>query len=136
MVQLATLLLQIVVILAAIRAAGWVCRRCRQPQVVGEMVAGIVLGPSVLGWVMPGLSSFVFPERSLPFLNALSQVGLAELAGLRRTLLVWLATADTTGLDEDGIVALFTSALRDFHERRGAARTRGGAASSETEAVA
>jgi Kef-type K+ transport system membrane component KefB len=76
MMQLATLLLQIVVILAAIRVAGWVCRRLRQPQVVGEMVAGIVLGPSVLGWVSPGLSSFVFPERSLPFLNSLSQVGL------------------------------------------------------------
>jgi hypothetical protein len=47
-----------------------------------------------------------------------------------------LATADTTGLDEDGIVALFTSALRDFHERRAGSATRGGAASGESEAVA
>ena len=50
---------------------------------------------------------------------SVSQVALPELTGLRRSLLAWLATADTAGLDEDGIVALFTSALRDFRERRG-----------------
>ena len=66
----------------------------------------------------------------------LSQVGLPELAGLRKALLGWLSAADGAGLDEDGIVALFTSALRDFHERRGGSRTRGGAASGETEGVA
>ena len=49
----------------------------------------------------------------------LSQVALPELAGLHKSLLGWLTTADAAGLDEDGIVALFTSALRDFHERRG-----------------
>jgi GntR family transcriptional regulator len=68
--------------------------------------------------------------------GTLSQVALPELTGLRRSLLDWLATADTAGLDEDGIVALFTSALRDFHERRSGSRTRGGAASGESEAVA
>jgi GntR family transcriptional regulator len=62
--------------------------------------------------------------------GTLGQVALPELTELRRSLLGWLATADTAGLDEDGIVALFTSALRDFRERRG------GAASDETEAVA
>ncbi|MGA8016512.1 MAG: GntR family transcriptional regulator [Candidatus Dormiibacterota bacterium] len=51
----------------------------------------------------------------------LNQVALPELTELRRSLLGWLATADATGLDEDGMVALFTSALRDFRERRGAA---------------
>ena len=50
--------------------------------------------------------------------------------------IVWLATADTAGLDADGIVALFTSALRDFHERRASSATRGGAAGDESEAVA
>jgi GntR family transcriptional regulator len=48
----------------------------------------------------------------------LSQATLPELAVLHRSLLGWLATADSAGLDEDGIVALFTSALRDFRERR------------------
>jgi len=66
----------------------------------------------------------------------LSQVALPELAGLRKALLGWLATADGAGLDEDGIVALFTSALRDFYERRSGPRTRGGAASGGTEGVA
>jgi GntR family transcriptional regulator len=48
----------------------------------------------------------------------LSRVPLPELTELRRSLLVWLATAGTAGLDEDGIVALVTSALRDSRERR------------------
>jgi len=66
----------------------------------------------------------------------LSQVALPELTALRRSLLGWLGTADGAGLDEDGMVALFTSALRDFHERRSGSRTRGGAAGGETEGVA
>src|SRR5262252_7079159 len=63
----------------------------------------------------------------------LSQVALPELAALRRSLSGWLTAADGAGLDADGIVALFTSALRDFHERRSGSRTRGGAPSGETE---
>ncbi len=66
----------------------------------------------------------------------LSQVALPELAGLHRSLLGWLTTAGAAGLDEDGIVALFTSALRDFYERRNGSRSRGGAAGGETEGVA
>jgi DNA-binding transcriptional regulator YhcF (GntR family) len=50
----------------------------------------------------------------------LSQVALPELAGLRRSLLGWLAAASATGLDEDGIVALFTSTLREFRGGQGA----------------
>src|SRR6266550_183491 len=63
----------------------------------------------------------------------LSQVALPELATLRRSLLGWLGTADAAGLDEDGIVALFTSALRDFHERRSGTGERRGARSGEAE---
>lgn len=48
----------------------------------------------------------------------LSQVTLPELGGLRRSMLGWLATAEEAGLDEDGMVALFTSALRDFFKTR------------------
>jgi GntR family transcriptional regulator len=66
----------------------------------------------------------------------LNQVALPELTALRRSLVGWVATADEAGLDEDGIVALVTSALRDFYERRGGSGTRGGAASGETEVVA
>jgi GntR family transcriptional regulator len=82
---------------------------------------------------------------------ALSQVTLPEIAGLRKTLFGWLAAADTAGLDQDGMVALFTSALRDFHGARGVRRDgppgkghqrrdgqagRPGAATGETEGVA
>jgi GntR family transcriptional regulator len=66
----------------------------------------------------------------------LNRVALPELAALQRSLLGWLTAAEETGLDEDGIVALFTRALRDFHERRGGSRTPGGAAGDETEDVA
>jgi GntR family transcriptional regulator len=66
----------------------------------------------------------------------LSQVALPELAGLRKTLLGWLATADAAGLDADGMVALFTSVLRDFHKRRSGQADRGGAAGGQTEGVA
>jgi GntR family transcriptional regulator len=66
---------------------------------------------------------------------ALTQVALPELSGLRRSLLGWLADADTAGLDEDGVVALFTSVLRDFYKRRGGEADRG-VASGETEGVA
>lgn len=66
----------------------------------------------------------------------LSQVALPELTELRRSLSGWLDIADAAGLDEDGMLALFTSALRDFYERRGRSRTPRRAASGETEGVA
>ena len=66
----------------------------------------------------------------------LSQVALPELTGLRRALLGWLSTADAAGLDEDGMVALFASALRDFYERRGGQDRGGETAGGETEGVA
>src|ERR1035437_7370342 len=65
----------------------------------------------------------------------LSQVALPELAALRRSLPGWLAAADGAGLDENGIVALFTSALRDSRERRAGQADRG-AAGCETEGAA
>jgi len=66
----------------------------------------------------------------------LSQVALPELTELRRSLSGWLTAADGAGLDEDGIVALFTSELRDFYERRGSPSERRGVAGSESEGVA
>jgi GntR family transcriptional regulator len=66
----------------------------------------------------------------------LSQVALPELTGLRRSLLGWLTGADAAGLDEDGIVALFTSVLRDFRERHSGSGDRRGAAGGDTKGVA
>src|SRR5438094_763545 len=76
MPHLPTLLLQIGIILILARAVGWLFRKIHQPQVIGEMVAGIVLGPSLLGWLAPDFSAALFPQPSLGFLNALSQIGL------------------------------------------------------------
>jgi GntR family transcriptional regulator len=56
----------------------------------------------------------------------LNQVAMPELATLRRTLIAWLATAQTAGLDEDGMVALFTSVMRDFFKSPGRKNTAGG----------
>jgi GntR family transcriptional regulator len=82
----------------------------------------------------PGQGTFV--EATL------SQVTLPELGGLRRSMLGWLASADEAGLDEDGVVALFTSVQRDFFKDHKGGKNRGGAAAraraegSETEGVA
>lgn len=62
----------------------------------------------------------------------LSQVALPQLTALRRSLSGWLASADRAGLDENGIVALFTSATRDFYERGGGSR--GGTAATLADA--
>lgn len=70
------LLLQVAVVLAAARLAGRAARHLGQPQVVGEMLAGILLGPSVLGALAPAAAASLFPPASLGFLNALSQLGL------------------------------------------------------------
>jgi Kef-type K+ transport system membrane component KefB len=74
--DLPLLFIQIIVILLAARIAGALVRRLGQPQVVGEMLAGIALGPSLLGAHAPALAAALFPPQSLGFLNALAQVGL------------------------------------------------------------
>lgn len=76
MPNLFTLVLQIAVILALCRVVGSLFRLIHQPRVVGEMFAGILLGPSLLGWVAPSFSTYLFPSSSLGFLSALSQVGV------------------------------------------------------------
>jgi Kef-type K+ transport system membrane component KefB len=76
MPHLPTLLIQIGVIIIVARLVGLVFRKIHQPQVVGEMVAGILLGPSLLGWLSPYLSATIFPPESLGYLNSLSQIGL------------------------------------------------------------
>ena len=76
MPQLGLLLVQIAVVVVAARLVGLLFRRVGQPQVMGEMVAGILLGPSFLGAAAPELSARLFPAASLGFLSSVSQVGL------------------------------------------------------------
>ena len=73
---LALLLAQIVTIILVARLFGWICMKIRQPTVIGEMIAGIVLGPSLLGMYFPEFSAFLFPKESLGNLQFLSQIGL------------------------------------------------------------
>ena len=73
---LGILLVQIVVILAAAGIVSRLFRKMGQPPVMGEMIAGIVLGPSVLGFFFPNAMSFVFPTSSLGTLQLLSQIGV------------------------------------------------------------
>ncbi|WP_228377056.1 cation:proton antiporter [Chryseobacterium sp. FH2] len=73
---LALLLAQIVTIILVARFFGWICMKIKQPTVIGEMIAGIVLGPSLLGMYFPDFSGFLFPKESLGNLQFLSQIGL------------------------------------------------------------
>ncbi|MES1181781.1 MAG: cation:proton antiporter [Flavobacterium sp.] len=70
------LLLQIMVIVIVVRIFGFLFNKIGQPVVIGEIVAGIVLGPSILGAFFPGVFNFIFPAASFINLQFLSQVGL------------------------------------------------------------
>lgn len=73
---LALLLAQVVTIIIAAKLFGWICTKIGQPTVIGEMIAGIVLGPSLVGMYFPGFSETLFPTASLGNLQFLSQIGL------------------------------------------------------------
>ena len=70
------LLLQIIIIIILTQFLGWVFKKVGQPAVIGETVAGIILGPSLLGLLFPHIFQFIFPIESLPNLRFLSQIGL------------------------------------------------------------
>jgi Kef-type K+ transport system membrane component KefB len=73
---LAILILQIISIIVVSRIFGYLFNKIGQPTVIGEIIAGIVLGPSIVGYFFPEVSGFLFPTESLPNLQFLSQVGL------------------------------------------------------------
>jgi Kef-type K+ transport system membrane component KefB len=73
---LALLLLQIITIILVARIFGWIFRKIGQPTVIGEIIAGIVLGPSLFGLYFPDMKEALFPVASLGNLQVLSQVGL------------------------------------------------------------
>ena len=73
---LAVLLLQIIVIIAFARLFGFLFKKIGQPAVIGEIAAGIVLGPSMIGSFFPEINQVLFPAASLPTLGILSQIGL------------------------------------------------------------
>src|SRR5690349_13723251 len=73
---LARFIVQAIAIIGLSRLIGLAARRMQQPMVIAEIVAGIALGPSLLGWLAPRAKEVLFPQASLGLLNVLSQVGL------------------------------------------------------------
>lgn len=73
---LAILLLQIITVIFTARTFGFIFNKIGQPTVIGEIIAGIFLGPSLLGLWFPDYTTFLFPKTSLPNLQFFSQMGL------------------------------------------------------------
>jgi Kef-type K+ transport system membrane component KefB len=69
-------LLALMVVILAARGLGAVFKRIQQPPVIGEVIAGIALGPSLLGRVAPGATKFILPQAVAPFLSVIAQVGV------------------------------------------------------------
>ncbi len=91
MFDLSLLLEQLVIILVAARIAGQLVRPLGQPRVIGEMLAGILLGPSLFGALAPNVSHALFPASSIAPLTTLSQLGVLLfmfVVGLRLDLSV------------------------------------------------
>ncbi len=68
--------LQAACIILVCRVCAWGFVRLGQPPVVAEMIAGVLLGPSLLGWLWPGGAAVLFPAASKPILFAMAQLGL------------------------------------------------------------
>ncbi|HXU04774.1 MAG TPA: cation:proton antiporter [Polyangia bacterium] len=70
------ILLALAVIIVTARALAALCVKLNQPPVIGEVIAGLMLGPSLLGRIAPPVAAYVLPTSVAPFLGVLSQVGV------------------------------------------------------------
>ena len=70
------ILLQLIVILLVVQAFGYLCSFIGQPRVIGEILAGLALGPTLLGAILPQIEATVFPSSVLPTLQTLGDIGL------------------------------------------------------------
>jgi Kef-type K+ transport system membrane component KefB len=103
--------LQLAAILAATRAVGAVARKLGQPQVVGEMIAGVLLGPSLLGLIAPDVMRLLFPAQAMPVLYCAAQLGLVLymfVVGLElRVDLIVKKAGGALGISLAGIIVPF-----------------------------
>jgi Kef-type K+ transport system membrane component KefB len=76
---LVVVLIQLIIIIASARVAGNAAAALKQPRAVGEILAGLALGPSLLGFLAPEVSAAIFTSAATPPLQVLSQIGLLLL---------------------------------------------------------
>ena len=69
-------LVEVLIVIGISRIVGLGFKAIKQPLVIGEICAGIMLGPSLFGFIAPNLAASIFPPETMPFLNVLSQIGL------------------------------------------------------------
>ncbi|HEV8246651.1 MAG TPA: cation:proton antiporter, partial [Polyangiaceae bacterium] len=105
-------LLALLVVLIMARLLGGLFKRFHQPPVIGEVIAGIVLGPSLLGRLAPHLSEFLLPPKVAPYLGLIAQVGVILymfLVGLElNTLLLHKRTHASVAVSHASIVLPFS----------------------------
>ncbi|PSB10258.1 sodium:proton antiporter [Pleurocapsa sp. CCALA 161] len=70
------ILIEVLIVIGLSRLMGQLCRTLKQPLVIGEIIAGIMLGPSLLGLIAPDLAVTLFPPETIPYLDVLAQIGL------------------------------------------------------------
>src|SRR5438477_531671 len=70
------ILSQLIVILIVVQIFGYLCKRIGQQWIIGEILAGLALGPSLLGLFFPGIKASLFPVAALPTLQTLGDIGL------------------------------------------------------------
>jgi Kef-type K+ transport system membrane component KefB len=103
--------LQLVCVLCACRAVSWIALRFGQPPVVGEMIAGVLLGPSLFGVLAPHWQAWLFPPTSRPILFSAAQIGLTLymfVVGLEfRVDLVRTRLRSAIAISVSGILAPF-----------------------------
>ena len=113
--MLVKVLLALTVIMITARLMGALFARLNQPAVIGEVVGGILLGPSLLGRVAPDLAATVLPADAVPFLNLIAQLGVILymfLVGLELDLGVLRSRARTTiAISNAGIIVPFALGL-------------------------
>ena len=115
--QLLLVLLELAILLLVARGLGELMRRIQLPPVVGELLAGVLLGPSVFGWLLPSVQSHIFPKSQIQsdLLSVVSWLGvlfLLVVTGLETDLNLIVRKGKTAlVISLGGIIVPFTTGL-------------------------